>query len=386
MSASVVGACSSGAVLTAWAAVLGASPFVLAALWALPYLAQLAQPCAAWLTHVVGPKRLAVVATTVSRQALWLLALLPLLPASTARRALVAAFAAMSVAGVLGNNAWTSWVAVMVPKRLRGRYFGARNARAALVGTVAAIGIGALLDRGAASGRQARTLAWTSAAGAAAGLVCTFLMRRQHEPRGAPLRVAPPGVLAAFRERSVRSLLAFQLLWSASTGVAASLYSVHAIGALGLGVTGLAVYGTALAASRVIATPLWGRAIDRVGPRGVLVFSAMLSGIGSAIWVATGPGRAWPVAVDAVVSGVALGGIELAVFAMPLSLSAPAATPSVVGGVALVAGLAFGTASLGGGAVVSAVSADVVPETTRALFAASAMGRLFASLLAAWTA
>jgi Na+/melibiose symporter-like transporter len=300
--------------------------------------------------------------------------------------ALVACFALVAVAGVVGNNAWTSWVAVMVPARVRGRYFGARNARAALVGTVASVGVGALLDRAAAHGWETRALAWTSAGGATAGLVCSALMRRQHEPRrSAPRGASPRAVLAAFTDPRVRRLLAFQLLWSASTGVAGSLYCVHAIGTLGLGVTGLAIYNTALAATRMLATPLWGRVIDRAGPRDALVFCAMLSGIGSAIWVATGPGCAWPVAIDAVVSGVALGGIELAVFAMPLALSAPAATPGIVGGVALVAGLAFGAASVAGGAIVGAASPSAAPGVMRVIFAASAMGRLFASLLAACT-
>jgi hypothetical protein len=391
MSAAVVGACSSGVILTSWVDALGASPLVLGVLWALPYLAQVAQPWAAWLTVVAGPKRVAVAASTISRQALWIVALLPLLPSrSAARGVLLVGFAVVAVGGVVAGNAWTSWVAVMVPARVRGRYFGPRNARAALAGTVASIGVGALLDRATARGFEARALAWTSVLGAVAGLLCSALMNEQHEPPAAQPRSASSAsrrvVLAALGDRRLRGLLAFQALWSLSTGVAASLYSVHALRALGMGVTGLAVYNTALAASRLYATPWWGKALDQAGPRQVLVLCTMLSGIGSALWVASSPARVWPVALDAVVSGVALGGIELAIFAMPFGMGAPGAMPGLVGALAMVSGLAFGGASVAGGAVMSAVAGHAAlsaPGVSRALFATSAMGRVFASLLAA---
>jgi hypothetical protein len=109
MSAAVVSACSSGAVLTAWALHLGASPLLLGTLWGLPYLAQVVQPFAAWLTSSRGSKPVAVWATTLGRQMLWGLALLPLLAAAPARRAtLLVCFGAFAVAGVVGNNAWMS--------------------------------------------------------------------------------------------------------------------------------------------------------------------------------------------------------------------------------------------------------------------------------------
>jgi hypothetical protein len=219
-------------------------------------------------------------------------------------------------------------------------------------------------------------------------------MNEQHEPPATRSRSAssasPRLVLAALADSRLRGLLGFQALWSVSAGVAASLYSVHALRALGMGVMGLAVYNTVLAASRLCATPWWGKALDQEGPRHVLVLSTLLSGIGSALWVATGPARVWPVALDAVVSGVALGGIELAIFAMPLRMGTPDAMPGLVGALAMVSGLAFGLASIAGGAVTTFVAGHghghaiaAAPGVSHALFAASAMGRVVASLLAA---
>ena len=68
-SAEVFAACAGGGVLTAWALHLGASPLVIGLLAALPVAANVLNLPAAWLTHVVGRKRLAVAAIGASRLA-----------------------------------------------------------------------------------------------------------------------------------------------------------------------------------------------------------------------------------------------------------------------------------------------------------------------------
>jgi MFS family permease len=388
MSSSVVGACSSGAVLTAWAIHLGASPLLLGTLWAVPYLAQVVQPLAACLTSRLGPKPVAVWASAFGRQMLWALALLPVLASPVARRGmLLACIGAYAVGSVVGNNAWMSWMAVLVPARVRGRYFGSRNARSMLVGTAASLAVGAYLDAGRSNGSIAHALAVTSAVGAAFGVLSSVLMSRQQATPartsgGVDLRAA----LAPFAEPGARRVLAFQAVWSASTGIAASLYSAHALGALGLGVTGFALYNTVLSVLRVVSSPLWGRVLDQVGSRPVLIACALFSAFGSALWIATAPGAAWFVAVDAILSGVALGGIDLALFMLPLTRTARIQTPAFVASTSMVAGAAFGIASVLGGALMgasaSAASAASSNDAMRALFALSAVGRAAAAVVA----
>src|SRR5256885_7811587 len=60
--AEVFAACAGGAVLTAWALHLGASPVVIGLLGALPVACNVLNLPAAWLTHIVGRKRLPVAA------------------------------------------------------------------------------------------------------------------------------------------------------------------------------------------------------------------------------------------------------------------------------------------------------------------------------------
>src|SRR3954447_20667100 len=68
LAAEMVGACFGNAVLTAWAVELGTNPLVLGALWGLPFIGQIFQAPALWLTAHFGRKRSAVVAHALARQ------------------------------------------------------------------------------------------------------------------------------------------------------------------------------------------------------------------------------------------------------------------------------------------------------------------------------
>ena len=64
-------------------------------------------------------------------------------------------------------------------------------------------------------------------------------------------------------------LLVYHVVWNASMGIAASLYVVSMLDVLQIGFAGMAVYNAGLAAIRIVATPAWGKVIDRLGARPV---------------------------------------------------------------------------------------------------------------------
>src|SRR6185436_8963819 len=140
--AELFGACTGGAVLTAWALYLGASPFTIGLLVALPLAAQVLQVPGAWLTLTFGPKAVAIAAIGAARL-LWLpMVVLPFvgLPTETALHVLGAVFA------VIGNNAWTAWIGELVPGAIRGRFFSRRTVYISIASTVASLGAAGALD------------------------------------------------------------------------------------------------------------------------------------------------------------------------------------------------------------------------------------------------
>src|SRR2546429_66632 len=299
--AEVVGACTSGGVLTAWALYLELPLLLVGVLGALPFTAQLVQLPAAWCTRRFGSRRAALWTIGISRQCVLPLACLPFVPLPAgSKQAIFLGCAFTSAAlSVAGTHPWTSWLGGLGP----------------------------------------------------------------------------------------RSLLAFQLAWSAAGGIAAAFYPLHMIGNLRMGFARMAIYTAAVAAFRVLAAPLWGRVLDRGGARPVLFTSAFALSLSPLFWIFAMEGRLWPLAIDAAVSGVANAGLSLATFSLPLALSRPATRSFYVGALAAAGGLAAGIGSAAGGAVIKVLpGAWTLLEqplvAAQALFLVGAAARLFAAVLA----
>src|SRR5262245_47770804 len=187
-SAEVFAACAGGGVLTAWALHLGASPLVIGFLAALPVASNVLNLPAAWLTHVVGRKRLAVAAVGASRLLYLPLVVFPFLSLDdpTRLRLFITLVAATTVLAVIGNNAWIAWMSDLVPASVRGRFFGRRTMFLTLAGAISSLGAGLLLDALSPRGWKSEALAGLAAVACLAGLVSIWLLQRQHEPALAP--------------------------------------------------------------------------------------------------------------------------------------------------------------------------------------------------------
>ncbi len=388
--AEVVAATAGPTVLTGWALHLGAGPVAVGLLGALPFLSQLAQLPAAWLTAALGRRRVAVVAVAVSRQALLPLAALPFLPVDApAKRALLFAIAAVSaVFAVVGNNAWVAWMGELVPERLRGRYFGRRTALCTAGGTAAGLAAGLLLDHAGARGATGLALSTLAVASSIAGLATARLLWSQHEPAAPP--AARPDLRASLRplrDPAARGLLGYQLAWNAAVGVGGAYFTLHLLGNVGVGFTLLALHATAVAGVRVLAAPLWGRAIDRLGARPVLATCSGVIGLLPVLWILCRPGNLWPLAFDAALSGVAWSGHGLAVFAAPLAVAPRSERPFYLAAFTVAGGVAYAAGTAAGGLLAEVLPGRLDLAGHRAfglhvVFALSALGRLWAAGLA----
>lgn len=373
----MVGACFGNAVVTAWAMELGASPLLLGVLWGLPYFGQVFQVPALWLTSHLGRKRAAVLTHTLARQITLPIAVLPFVDVSvgTKRALVVGLFALSSLLAVLGHNAWLAWMGELVPARVRGAYFGRRTALCTVVATLASLLIASALDTGRLHRALGIVLAAILVARSVAGAVTTVLMMRQHDP---PTPTSAPRIRDFARpiaDRAFRKLLTYRAAWGIATGIGASLSAIYMLRALGLGFVGVALYSAGVAVLRVLTTPLWGRMLDRAGGRRVLVACSFGAALSSLAWVFATQGSAWLIAVDALVSGLLLGGQELAVFTLPLAAAPSARRPLYAATSVMVGGIAYGGASVAAGALAEAVSFGTI-------LVAAAVWRLLATAIA----
>lgn len=380
--AEVVGACFSSAVVTAWGLFFHVSPLFLGVLWGLPHFGQIFQLPASWITSRFGRKRIAVLMHALARQVTAPIAVLPFvdLPTDTKRAILVGLFALSSLLAVLGHNAWLAWMGDLVPSRMRGAYFGRRSAICTAAATAASIAVALALDTARAGWAMATVLAAILGVRSVAGVVTTVLMLRQHDPEsdGPSRRASGPtlrDVMLPLADHGYQRLLVYRAAWGVATGLTASVSAVLTLKTLGLGFVGVALYAALVAVLRVLTTPLWGRTLDRVGGRPVLVACSLSATLSSLSWVAATTGSPWLIAIDALVCGLVLGGQELAVFMLPLAAAPARQRPFFAAASVMVGGVAYGLASIAGGALVTSTS-------VRTLLLVSAAWRLLATLLA----
>jgi MFS family permease len=185
----------------------------------------------------------------------------------------------------------------------------------------------------------------------------------------------------------VRPFLWYQFAWHVAVASVAGFISFHMLVNLRMGFALVAAHGVAVAVVRIVAAPLWGRAVDRLGARPVLVLCSFGVAAVPAIWMLTTPDRLWPIAVEALVSGVLWGGHGIASVDLSVALAPRAGRPFFLAAFATAGGLGFALASILAGVVASALPAQfqlfgISWTAIHVLLLISALGRAAAAPLA----
>jgi hypothetical protein len=351
--AELFAACAGGAALTAWALHLGATPVVFGVLAALPLAAQVLQIPAAWLTLALGAKPVALVAIGASRLVWLLMVAAPFLTLSPdGQLAMFLGVVALGgVLAVVGNNAWMAWMAGLVPRAIRGRFFGRRTLYITAAGSVATVVIGLVLDRAAAAGAQPATLAGLAAVAAVAGLISVELLRRQHDPGRGESHPWPSWrtLIQVLADARGRPFLLYQLAWNAAVALAAGFFSVHLVTNLAAGFMIVAAHGVLVALVRIAAAPLWGHAVDRFGGRPVLIVCSAGIAVVPALWLLVTPTFLWPLALEAVLAGGLWAGHGIATMELTVRLAARPERPLYLAAFAAAGGAGFALTSLAAG-------------------------------------
>ncbi len=379
---------TSGIFLVKFTGHLGGGDVVLGFLAAIPFLAWSIQLWTGWLYERVGDGRRSITAWTllVSR-VIWLLpAALAMgwLPAGTDLAVYFGVLGASALLATAGAHGWWWWMSDLVPSTVRGRYFGVRSAVAAAVSIVVGYGFGALLDVLEAR-RGGLGFATVYAAAAVAGVLAWTAIRRQHHPpvvrRGerVPFRALWREVWAKPAHRRV---FGFFTAWNAALGVAVPFWAQYMSVDLGMGTATIAAQGTVGALVGVCLLPAWGRVIDRVGTRPVLLLNATCISLIPFLWLFAKPGFLVPVWIDAVAVGIVWTGFNLTALNAPLAIAPERGGAVFLGVFTALNGLAMGASCILGGYAAAALGpgpwdlAGVHLATYQVMFLATGLLRL----------
>ncbi len=216
-------ACVSGSHINLYGEMLGFNELHFNLLSAIPFLATFAQLLASMLIERSGLKKHQYVECMALARLLWIaIAAVPFfatLPSGAAVWAVLFITAASSVLSAVAVPAWWTWMADLIPRRIRGRYMATREGLGQTVRILAYVVVGVALDlaitsRADSEGKSPALAAHEPtllaaiciifAAGAIFGAADALLFRRIREvlpPARARFRVAP---VASQEQQSVR--------------------------------------------------------------------------------------------------------------------------------------------------------------------------------------
>jgi MFS family permease len=304
---------TAGVLLTNFAMDLGASATQIGLLASIPLVANLLQPLGAYLSEQCTSRHWYCLGVYIPSRLVWVLLLLGLgllhwdyiepqtLIVGTLTIALIS-----SGTGALGSAAWLSWMAVLVPKRLRGRYFGLRNSAANLTNLVSVPLMGLVISQWPSGPVDGFGILLVVAI--AFGLVSLAfqnlmvdinpkLQQTLSEPQiGLPSAETEVDGESATENIGKAEKFKFWILllyfggWMFAFSLSAPFFNLYMLDNLNLPITLVTFYTSLMAGANLLMFMFWGRLADRIGNRTVLAIAGIILAVAPLLWLFVGTG------------------------------------------------------------------------------------------------
>lgn len=329
--ATVFSTITGGVLLSNFLVELEATPFQVGMLASIPMVANLLQPLGAyWADGTSSRRRYGLWVYGISRL-LWLpLAIAIILfsqhPAHPQRMivATLAVMLATHVLGAMGSASWLSWLAILVPRRLRGRYFGFRNSAFSLTSLATLPLVGVTVSRW--MGGSIQGFGVMVGVAVVAGLISLGFQSQMtdvnpqtyHSVILKPATVIPDsenpvsyeGAIAEAMEleeattnpveqsqtayRSILNNANFLLfllyfgMWAFGVNLCNPFFNLYLLDNLALDLSWVTLYNTLAAGANLLMLLFWGKLADRVGNRPILLLDGLLVAVTPLLWLGTG--------------------------------------------------------------------------------------------------
>jgi MFS family permease len=341
-----------GAFLTGLALFWGANDFEIGLLAAIPFLLQVVQLFGAYVVNHTGKRKTITVWCSVAGRQIWWLTLpLLLLSGSWRLKALMAIVILSNMAIMAGTAGWLSWMADLVPDRIRGRYFGRRNVSVALSTISATILGGIILDEFHRLGKEGIGFMVILGAGCIFALLAVILQNRVPDKKEDEIKTKTyfTNFIRPMRDKGFRHLLRVFISWNLAVGIAAPFFAAHMLSNLKMSFTQIALYSSLTALVAILLNRPWGILIDRFGCRPVVAVCAFGIAVIPLIWWIPRAAHFGIIYFEAIYSGALWAGFNLAAFNIPIANSPRHERTVYLAMFSVLTGLAFFVASLLGG-------------------------------------
>jgi MFS family permease len=304
-----------GVLLTNFLMDLGASATQIGLLSAVPLVANLLQPLGAYFSEKVSSRHWYCLWIYAPSRVLWVglcVGIVLLQPWHLDPQFLIEVTLAIALLshgiGALGSAAWLSWLAMLVPRRLRGRYFGLRNSAANLTSLIAVPLAGMAVS--AWGGGSIQGYGLVLLAGITLGIVSLMFQGFMSDinpqqqqilnvPEFNPIKSTESvaeSQTGASREPSLwqdRNFLLFSFyfsLWMFAVNLSAPFFNLYMLNEqdLNLDISQVTLYNSIMTGANLVLLMVWGRLADRFGNRPLLFFAGLVVALTPLLWLLAG--------------------------------------------------------------------------------------------------
>ncbi|NVB83407.1 MAG: MFS transporter [Kofleriaceae bacterium] len=282
-------------------------------------------------------------------------------------------------AGMAASAGWTPWMARVVPAKLRNKFFGRRQGLVQATMLVGLVSAGFALHAFAGTDRILDAYAGLFALALAARLVSTISVARQGQGvdptprRRMRLRSVPPRLKGTPRA----SLLGYLVAASAAAAISGPFLTPYLLVQEGLGYLQYSIFTATIMVTKIVALPLAGRLVARVGLRRMLSASALAIAPIPFLWLASD--QFWWLIVLQIYAGIAWAGFDLGLLLSLFDAADDAERTTIQVAYSALNAIGNAGASLVGGALLGYYGSD--HHAYMMLFVVSAIARFAAAVL-----
>lgn len=322
---------TSGTFLIAYALKLGATPFQIGVMTAIPLFANILQLASVYFVQKSGSrKKVVVTCTAIGRSSFVLIALLPFIGITTEGMVIVMLTLCLQHGmGAISTGAWSSWMRDIIPHTQLGSFFSKRLLLCHIISVSLSLGCAFFIHQILQHHGELELYSYGLLffIGAICGLTGSYLLSKTPEP------TMPSGTRTWLRQikkpikhRNFRNLMLFMASWNFAINLSVPFATVYMLKTLELSLATVIGLTTITQIANITCFRMWGNYADRYGNKAVLTICAPLYLLSILSWIYTTlPGKyefTVPLLVLIhIVNGIATAGTGLAASSMGLKLA-----------------------------------------------------------------
>lgn len=309
---------TSGVLLTNFFLEMGANPTQIGILASIPMLSNLMQPIGAYFSERTNSRHFYCLWIYSISRSLWVglaIAIFWIGKTHDAPALLITLTLGITLAssllGALGSAPWLSWMAALVPRTLRGRYFGLRSSAANLTNLISVPLLGLIVSQWQGGSTQGYGVVLVLAI--VFGLISLWfqnfmvdvnpqkslysstkvtptepILSQDELPQEELVSAVSPSPPSFWKDGNFLKFLLYFYLWTFSVNLSAPFFNVYMLNDLGLDINRVTLYNSLAAAANLLVLMLWGKLADRIGNRPILLGAGIVFAIFPLLWLGTG--------------------------------------------------------------------------------------------------